>query len=127
MVKKEFTMYGKSLQELKGLSVEELARLVPARARRTLTRGFTPAQKKFLKVFRAKKNNVKTHCRDMLVLPEMVNAMIMIYNGKSFEPVQIKPEMIGHYLGEFTYNRKKVQHSSPGIGATRSSAAISVK
>jgi len=57
----------------------------------------------------------------------MVNAMIMIYNGKSFEPVQIKPEMIGHYLGEFTYNRKKVQHSSPGIGATRSSAAISVK
>jgi len=120
-------MYGKSLQELKSLSIEEIARLVPARARRTLTRGFTPAQKTFLKVFRAKKNNVKTHCRDMVVLPEMVNATIMIYNGKSFEPVQIKPEMIGHYLGEFTYNRKKVQHSSPGIGATRSSAAISVK
>jgi small subunit ribosomal protein S19 len=63
----------------------------------------------------------------MLILPEMVGTVIKIYTGKSFEPVEIQPEMIGHLLGEFALTRKRVAHSSPGVGATRSSANVSVK
>ena len=63
----------------------------------------------------------------MIILPEMIDSTIQIHDGKSFIKVLIQPEMIGHYLGEFTYNRKRVAHSAPGIGATRSSAALSVK
>ena len=63
----------------------------------------------------------------MIVLPEMVGILIQIYNGKAFSPVEITHEMIGHYLGEFAMTRRKVEHSAPGIGATKSSAAMSVK
>ena len=70
---------------------------------------------------------VKTHCRDLIILPEMVSITVHVYNGKEFVPVNIAENMIGHYLGEFAVTRKKVQHSAPGIGATKSSAAMSVK
>ncbi|MBW2965389.1 ribosomal protein S19 family protein, partial [Candidatus Woesearchaeota archaeon] len=70
---------------------------------------------------------VKTHCRSMIILPIMVNKTLKIYNGKSFEEVIIQPEMIGHYLGEYSQTRKRVAHSSPGVGATRSSSNVSVK
>ena len=67
------------------------------------------------------------HCRGMIILPEMVGQTINVHDGKSFIAVRIVDEMIGHSLGEFTYNRKRVSHSAPGIGATRSSASLSVK
>ncbi|MGV7468047.1 30S ribosomal protein S19, partial [Mycobacterium kansasii] len=64
---------------------------------------------------------VKTHLRDMIILPEMVGSMVGVYNGKTFNQVEIKPEMIGHYLGEFSITYKPVKHGRPGIGATHSS------
>ena len=63
----------------------------------------------------------------MITLPEMVGKMIKVHNGKEFVPVAIIEEMIGHYLGEFALTRNRVEHSAPGIGATRSSASLSVK
>lgn len=127
MARKEFMHYGKTLEELKKMSLDEFAKTLPARKRRSLKRGLTDSQKRFLKALKIKKDNVKTHCRDMIILPEMVGKTIFIHRGNTFERVILTPEMLGHYLGEFTYNRKKVEHSAPGIGATRSSAAISVK
>nr|AJS12344.1 30S ribosomal protein S19 [uncultured archaeon] len=127
MAKKEFTYRQKTLEELKKLSLNELMLLLPARQRRSLKRGFTEQQKILLKHIRAKKENVKTHCRNMIILPEMIGLTIKIYNGRDFVPVIIQDEMIGHYLGEFASTRKKVEHSAPGIGATKSSAALSVK
>lgn len=132
MVKKEFTYRGKTIEELQKLSVEDFAKLVPARQRRSLLRGFNEPEKKLLakiKKYKAGKTKkpVKTHCRDIVVLPDMVGLMIHIYNGKSFIPILIEPDMIAHVLGEFTMNRTKVKHSAPGIGATRSSASASVK
>ena len=127
MVKKEFTYRGKTLDELKKLSVSEFSMLVPARQRRSLKRGFTEQQKILLKRVRAKKKNIETHCRDMIILPEMVGLTIRIHNGKAFTPVIILEEMISHYLGEFALTRNRVEHSAPGIGATRSSASLSVK
>ncbi|KYO30540.1 hypothetical protein Y1Q_0008192 [Alligator mississippiensis] len=70
---------------------------------------------------------VKTHLRDMIVLPEMVGSMVGVYNGKTFNQVEIKPEMIGHYLGEFSITYKPVKHGRPGIGATHSSRFIPLK
>ncbi|RMF07220.1 30S ribosomal protein S19 [Candidatus Woesearchaeota archaeon] len=127
MARKEFTYRGKTLEELQGMSIAEFAELLPSRQRRTLKRGFDEAQKALLKKLRAGKKEVKTHSRDMIVLPEMVGKTIKVYNGKEFVAVMIQPEMIGHFLGEFSLTRKRGQHGSPGVGATRSSASISVR
>lgn len=127
MAKKEFTVKGKTIDELKKLSLNELAQLLTARQRRTLKKGFTTQQKILLKKLRANEKNIETHCRDMIILPEMVGVTIKLHQGKEFVPVTIEQDMIGHYLGEFALTRKKVAHSAPGIGATRSSASLSVK
>ncbi|RJQ17553.1 30S ribosomal protein S19 [Candidatus Woesearchaeota archaeon] len=126
MAKKEFTFRGKELEELKKLSIEEFATLLPARQRRSIQRGFTDEKKKFLKKV-AKKDNVKTHLRTMIVFPSMVGKIIKIYNGKEFTPVIIQEEMIGCFFGELSLTRRKVGHNAPGIGATKSSSNVSVK
>ncbi|HLC66241.1 MAG TPA: 30S ribosomal protein S19 [Candidatus Nanoarchaeia archaeon] len=126
MAKKEFSYRGKTLNELQQMSMEEFAVLVPARERRRLKRGFTDEQKTLLRNLQ-RANEVKTHCREMVVIPQMVGKMIKVYNGKEFTMVQIVPEMLAHRLGEFAATRRKVAHSAPGIGATRSSASVSVK
>ena len=61
---------------------------------------------------------VKTHLRDMIIVPEMIGSVVGIYNGKVFNSVEIKPEMVGHYLAEFSISYKPVKHGRPGIGAT---------
>ena len=127
MIKREFAVRGKTLEELKGLSLSELAELFPARQRRKLKRGLTDSQRSLMKKLEKKGNNIETHCRDMIVLPSMVGKTIRVHNGKEFKPVIIQAEMIGHYLGEFSLTRNRVAHSAPGVGATRSSAAISVR
>lgn len=127
MAKKEFTYYGKTLEELKGMSTEDFARITNSGIKRAIKRGLTEEQKKLLKKIRANKKNIKTHCRDMPILPEMIGHKIRVHNGKSFEPVVITQELLGHYLGEFMLTRKKLVHSAPGVGASRSSAAVSVK
>lgn len=127
MAKKEFSYRGKSLQELQQLSIEEFATLVPSRERRRLRRGMTAEMQILLNNIRKSKGDVKTHVREMVVLPEMVGRTIKVYNGKEYVMVQIMPEMLAHRLGEFSATRKKIAHSAPGIGATRSSASVSVK
>lgn len=129
---REFKFYGKMLNEIEKMDIKEFAKLLPARQRRTLLKGFTEEQKKLLiKIKKAKegkyKKQIKTQCRDMLILPIMLDLLIQVHNGKSFINVKIIPEMLGHYLGEFVLTRQRVVHSAPGIGATRSSAAVSVK
>ncbi len=126
MAKKEFQYRGKTLEELKKLSLEELAELLPARERRSIKRGLTHEEKKLLEKLE-KKDKVKTHAREMIILPSMVGKTIMVHNGKSFVDVQIQPEMIGMRLGQLALTRKRVQHSGPGVGATRSSAHVSVR
>ena len=127
MAKKEFNYKGKTVDELKKLSLNELAQLLPSRQRRKIKRGFTDQHKILLKKIRSNEKNIETHDRDMIILPEMIGLTLKVYQGKEFMPVLIEPEMIGHYLGEFALTRKKVAHSAPGIGASRSSASASVK
>lgn len=127
MAKKEFTFRGKTVDDVKKLSLNELAQLLTSRQRRTLKRGFTEQQKILLKKLRYNEKNIETHCRDMIILPEMIGMTIKVHQGKEFIPLAIGSDMVGHYLGEFVLTRKRVAHSAPGIGATRSSASLSVK
>jgi len=119
--KKEFTYCGKTLDELKALSMEELLPILPSRARRSLKRGLKPPQKKFWKHVSEGRAVVKTHRRDIVVLPQLVGRRVAIHNGNAWREVEIQPEMIGHLLGEFAMTRKFEKHTGPGVGATRSS------
>ncbi|KAM9324190.1 small ribosomal subunit protein uS19-like [Gastrophryne carolinensis] len=118
------------------MSYEQIMQLYCARQRRRLNKGLHCKQNSLLKRLRKAKKEVpptekpeviKTHLRDMIILPEMVGSMVGVYNGKSFNQVEIKPEMIGHYLGEFFITYKPVKHGRPGIGATHSSRFIPLK
>lgn len=62
---------------------------------------------------------VKTHLRNIIIVREMIGSIVGVYNDKTFNQVEISPEMIGHYLAEFSISYKLVKHGRPGIGATR--------
>ncbi len=124
--KEEFLYRGKKMADLSKMSIEEVAELFPSRQRRTIKRGFSKDHKKLLANIRAK-DSVRTHLRDMIVLPEMVGKSIEIHNGKTFEKVEVVPEMVGHYFGEFSLTRQRVAHGSAGVGATRSSKYVPLK
>lgn len=115
---KIFKYKGKTLEELQALSVEELALIFPSYVRRKLNRGFTAQEKIFLKNIQAGVKNLKTHCRDMIVLPNMVGLKIGIYNGKEFVVVEIVDTMIGMRFGELAPTRKIATHTSGGAKKT---------
>ncbi len=127
MALKEFKYRGKTIDELKKMSLKEVALLLPSRERRKIRRGFTDQEKIFLEKLQSKQKKIKTHCRDMVVLPVMVGRTVAIHAGKEFKDVEIIADMIGHRLGEFALTRSRVAHNAPGIGATKSSASLSVK
>lgn len=129
---KKFTFRGYAIEDLQKLSLDDFAKLLPARQRRSLVRGLTPREKKLVERIRetrgaGKDGPIRTHCREMVVLPEMVDMKFAVYNGKEFVMIDVKPEMVGHRLGEFAQTRKKVTHGTPGIGATRSSMYVPLK
>ncbi|MFQ5910388.1 MAG: 30S ribosomal protein S19 [Thermoplasmata archaeon] len=126
--KREFTYRGYTLEQLREMPFDQLMELLPARARRTYKRGLNEEQKRFVEKMRANEREVlRTHRREIIILPDFVGKRIDVYNGKEFMRVDIKPEMIGHYLGEFALTRKPVKHSGPGVGATRSSKYMPLK
>jgi len=129
---KEFRFKGHSLEELQSMSTESMLKLLPSRARRSLNRGVSDEKRKLLEDVRAMKDGklegqIRTHARDMIVLPSMVGLTIAVHNGREFVPLMVKPEMIGRYLGEFVITNKKVVHGTPGIGASRSSLYVPLK
>ncbi|MFH0956272.1 MAG: 30S ribosomal protein S19 [Candidatus Aenigmatarchaeota archaeon] len=124
----KFAYKGKSREDLDKMSLEDFSRLVSSRARRSLKRGFTPVEKKLLEDMRKGPAKFhKAHCREMVVIPEMVGKKIGLYNGKEYATIEIKENMLGHRLGEFALTRKPVKHSSPGFGATKSSKFVPLK
>jgi len=131
---REFTYRGYTSTQLQQMSMDEFIRLLPSRQRRSLVKGLTNDQRILLEEIKETKKApekgkkiVKTHCRDMIILPEMIGLTLLVHNGKEFSSVEIKPEMIGHYLGEFASSIKKVVHGTPGIGASRSSMYVPLK
>ncbi|MCX6798755.1 MAG: 30S ribosomal protein S19 [Candidatus Diapherotrites archaeon] len=135
MMIKKFSFRGKTLEELQQMSIEQFAKLCNSRGRRTLQRGFDKhllgeieKARKELSGEKGKKQKVlRTHLRDTIIIPPMVGLLFGIHRGNTFEIVEIKPEMLGHYLGEMALTRKKLVHGKAGIGATKSSTAIAAR
>ena len=131
MVKK-FEYRGVPLSELENMPLDKLFQMFTARQRRSLTRGITDAKRKLIEEIKATKagkakNPIRTHLRDLIILPYMVGVTINVFSGKEFTPVTITTEMIGHYIGEFVITNKRVQHGAPGVGASRSSLYVPLK
>jgi len=121
---------GVQIEQLVEMPMDDVIKLLPSRARRSLKRGLTPPQRTLLEKIREARRvqqetgtqpDVETNIRDMTILPEMVGMTIKVHNGKEFAAVEVAPEMIGHYLGEFVITNKQVRHGAPGVGASRSS------
>jgi small subunit ribosomal protein S19 len=127
--KREFTFRGRTLPELQAMSLDELAQLLTARARRSIRRGFNNETREFLERLSATPTEkvVRTHCRDAVVLPQHVGRRVAVHTGKEFKEIEVRPEMIGHYYGEFALTRRFEKHSGPGVGATRSSKFMPLK
>ena len=129
---KEFKYRGYTIDQIQGMSLESFFALLPSRPRRSLQRGISEEKRKLLENVRKVKDGksektIRTHARDMIILPYMLGLTIHVHSGKEFVPVQVKPEMIGHYMGEFVITNKRVAHGTPGIGASRSSLYVPLK
>ncbi|MDP8002755.1 MAG: 30S ribosomal protein S19 [Caldisphaera sp.] len=135
---KRFKYRGKSLEEIFNMPMDELANLFPSRSRRSLNRGFTSSQKILLSKIRALRKEmqqdpskvnvvIKTHVRDLVILPEMLGLTIAVHNGKEFVPIKITPEMLGHRLGDFSHTTRAVRHGEPGLKASKSSLHVAAK
>ncbi|MEK6906395.1 MAG: ribosomal protein S19 family protein [Nanoarchaeota archaeon] len=129
IIKKQITFRGKKIEELKELGVREFAKYLRARERRGVLRqfqvieDFVSRSKKKL----SKNKQIKTHQRDIIIVPNLIGMKIHVYNGKSFIPVDITEEMLGHRLGEFSLTREKIKHGTAGVGATKGSKSKSKK
>ena len=124
----KFEFRGKGLEEIQKISLEEFRNLITSRERRALKRGFTDKQKKLLeKIVKNPKKFYRTKSRGMVIVPQLLGVKLGVYNGKEYVTLEIKPEMLGHRLGEFVLTRREVKHSSPGFGATRSSKYVPLK
>ena len=129
---KQFTYYGLTVEELEKLPSDKLFKLLTARARRSLKRGINDGKRKLIdEIKEAKagnnKNTIKTHLRDLIILPYMVGVTVNVFSGKEFMPITISNEMIGHYLGEYVITNKRVTHGAPGVGSSRSSLYVPLK
>jgi small subunit ribosomal protein S19 len=129
MASKEFTYRGKTVEELKALETREFAKLVKSRTRKAILKQSAKIDQFVAKCKKLaeKKKPIKTHLRDLIVVPKMIDYNILIHNGKQFLPTPIIPEMLGHRFGEFALTRQKVKHGAAGIGATKSSMAKASK
>jgi len=127
ITKKQFKFRGKTLEELKAMDVREFAKLLRSRQRRSVLRQFQKVEEfvNRAKVKLSKKKPIKTHLRNLVIVPQMVGMRIQVYNGKEFMAVDIVGEMLGHVLGEFALTRGKVKHGSAGVGATKGTRAKS--
>jgi small subunit ribosomal protein S19 len=125
---KNFQYRGRTVEELKAMSMDDFIALLPSRMRRSLRRGLSNEQRIILERLRQNDEKpIKTHSRDMVVLPEMIGKSLLVHSGNEFVEVRVNEKMVGHYLGEYVITNKPVRHGKPGIGASRSSMYIPLK
>ena len=127
---------GVELEKLIEYPMDQLVKLLKARQRRRFAHGIHQRYDRLIKKLRKAKKEapygekpkaVKTHLRNCIVLPEMVGSIVDVYGGKYWNSVEVKSDMIGHYLGEFSLTYKPIKHGKVGVGATRSSKFTSLK
>merc|ERR1719453_1245193 len=115
---KKYSYRGIDLDKLLELSTDQFVELVHCRARRKFVRGIRGKPLALIKRLRKAKSGlaegekpatVKTHLRNMTIVPEMIGSIVGVYNGKNYINVEIKPDMVGHYLAEFSITYHPVQ------------------
>ncbi len=127
--KKEFKYRGKTIEELKAMDTREFAKLLPSKPRRFVLRNFQEIEKfvSRCKTKESKKKKIKTHKRDITIVPQLIGMNLQVYNGRDFVALEVVGEMLGHVLGEFAPTRARIQHSKAGVGATKGSKHKSKK
>jgi small subunit ribosomal protein S19 len=127
--KKTFLYRGKTLEELKALDVREFAKYLKSKPRRNALRQFQEIEEFVSRVKKKVEKNkpIRTHNRNLIIVPQLVGVKLQIYNGHEFFPVEIMKEMMGHRLGEFSPTRNKVKHGGAGVGSTKGSKAKAKK
>jgi small subunit ribosomal protein S15e len=120
---RKFTYRGVELEKLLDMPTADVVKMFNARQRRKFARGIKRQPMTLIKkLTKAKKEcaygekpaAVKTHMRDMIIVPEMIGSIVGVYNGKQFINVEIKPDLVGFYLGEFAITYKPVKHGRAG-------------
>ena len=126
--KKEFTYRGMTIDKLQELNFEDFMKIVPSRQRRSFRRGLSKEQAKLINDSNSKPDKViRTHRREMIIIPQFVGRTFAVHNGKEFVSLEIMPEMIGLYFGELAPTRTSPTHTGPGVGATKSSKFMPLK
>ena len=125
---------GIELDQLLEKSTEEVVSLLCSKQRRRFKHGMHPKYDRLIKKLKTAVKNtgvgekpkpVKTHLRNAIIMPEMVGSIVEVYSGKYWNPVEIRADMIGYYLGEFSMTYKPIRHGKVGKGATRGSKFVS--
>jgi small subunit ribosomal protein S19 len=125
---KNFQYRGRTVEELRAMSMDEFISILPARMRRSLRRGLSGDQRIVLEKLRRNQGKpIRTHARDMIILPEMIGKSVFVHTGKEFKEIKVNEKMLGHYVGEYAISINLVRHGRPGIGASRSSMYIPLK
>jgi small subunit ribosomal protein S19 len=114
---REFTYRGYTFEQLQSMSMDEFINLLPSRQRRSLHRGLPPEQRTLLEKAREAKEEIR----------KGNNVIVKTHVRKEFVPIEVKSEMMGHYLGEFSITNRPVKHGTPGIGSSRSSMYVPLK
>jgi len=129
ITKKQFTYKGKTMDELKELDVREFAKYLNSKQKRFVLKKFQDIEmfinRSNIKI--SKNKPIRTHKRDLVIVPQMVGMKLFIYNGKTFVPVEVIGEMLGHKFGEFAPTRARIKHGKAGVGATKGSRSKSKK
>ena len=127
---------GIEIDKLLEMDLENVIKMFKSGQRRRFKRGVAPKYDRLIKKIKTSVKNtphgekpkaVKTHLRNAIIMPEMVGGIAEVYSGKYWTPVEIKAEMIGQYLGEFSMTYKPVKHGKVGHGATRGSKFVSLR
>ncbi|KAF0852354.1 40S small subunit ribosomal protein uS19 (rpS15) [Andalucia godoyi] len=128
---RKYSFRGVELDNLLDLNDEQFAQMLTCRHRRKFNRGVKLGVQTLLKKCRKSKKDlkigekpepVKTHLRNVTIVPDMIGSVIGVYNGKGFVAVDVKADMLGYYLGEFALTYKPVGHGRAGAAATAAAA-----
>lgn len=126
-----YTYRGRNAEELRNLTKEQYMSMVTSRQRRAMKRMGLAYRDLIAKVEKSKKQGsdkpIKTKTREAVILPGWLGIRFSVHSGKEYKDILITEEMLGHRLGEYAFTTKRVQHSAPGIRATRGSKFLAVK
>ena len=127
---------GIELDNLLEMNMEQVVALLNSRQRRRFKHGLSGKYDRLIKKLRIAKKDVpvgekpkpvKTHLRNAIIVPEMCGSVVECYGGKYWNQIEVKADMVGHYLAEFSLTYKPIRHGKVGVGATRSSKFTSLR